>query len=48
MSKYFALQELLRSDTALRKKIDNSPSWEVVSNLSRLAAFLDEMREACP
>ena len=46
MSKYFTLQELLRSDTALRKKIDNSPSWEIVSNLSRLAAFLDEMREA--
>ena len=46
MSKYFTLQELLRSDTALRKKIDNSPSWEVVSNLSRLAEFLDQMREA--
>lgn len=46
MSKYFTLQELLRSDTAIRKKIDNSPSWEVVSNLSRLAAFLDELREA--
>lgn len=46
MSKYFTLQEFLRSDTAIRKKIDNSPSWEVVNNLSRLAAFLDEMREA--
>lgn len=46
MSRYFTLQEFLRSDTAIRKKIDNSPSWEVVSNLSRLAAFLDELREA--
>lgn len=46
MSQYFTLQELLRSDTALRKKIDNCPSWEVVRNLERLAQFLDEMREA--
>ena len=46
MSRYFTLQEFLRSDTAIRKKIDNSPSWEVVSNLSRLAAFLDELRAA--
>lgn len=46
MSRYFTLQEFLRSDTAIRKKIDNSPSWEVVSNLSRLATFLDELREA--
>ena len=46
MSRYFKLEELLRSDTAIRKKIDNSPSWEVVNNLSRLAAFLDELREA--
>jgi len=46
MSKYFKLEEMLRSDTAIRKKIDNSPSWEVVSNLNRLAAFLDQMREA--
>ena len=46
MSKYFKLEEFLRSDTALRKKIDNSPSWEIVSNLNRLANFLDEMREA--
>lgn len=46
MSKYFTLQEMLRSETALRKKIDNSPSWEIVGNLHRLAAFLDNMREA--
>ena len=46
MSKYFKLEEFLRSDTALRKKIDNSPSWEVIANLNRLANFLDEMREA--
>ena len=46
MSKWFTLQEMLRSDTALRKKIDNSPSWQIVGNLHRLAVFLDNMREA--
>lgn len=46
MSKYFTLQELLRSDTATKKKIDNTPSWEIVANLHRLASFLDNMREA--
>ena len=46
MSRFFRLEEFLRSDTAIRKRIDNSPSWEVVNNLSRLAAFLDELREA--
>ena len=46
MSKYFTLQEMLRSETALRKKIDNSPSYEIVRNLERLAEFLDQLREA--
>lgn len=46
MSRYFKLEEFLVSDTAIRKKISNVPSWEVVANLSRLANFLDEMREA--
>lgn len=46
MSRFFKLEEFLSSDTALRKRIPNNPSWEVVNNLSRLAAFLDELREA--
>ena len=46
MSRYFKLEEFLASDTAVRKKIANNPSWEVVNNLSRLASFLDELREA--
>ena len=46
MSQYFRLEEFLRSDTALRKKIDNTPSWEIVANLARLASFLDNLREA--
>lgn len=37
---------MLRSETALRKKIDNSPSFEIVRNLERLAEFLDQLREA--
>ena len=43
---YFDLQELLRSDTALAKKIDNSPSWEVVAHLDELAGVLDKLRAA--
>ena len=46
MSRYFRLEEFLRSDTAVKKKIDNTPSWEVIKNLERLAEFLDELREA--
>ena len=46
MSRYFRLEEFLRSDTAVKKKIDNTPSWEVIKNLERLAEFLDQLREA--
>lgn len=46
MSRYFSLPEMLRSDTATRKKIENLPSFEVVVNLNRLANFLDALREA--
>ena len=45
--KYFELTELLKSDTALSKKIDNSPTWEVVRNLDELVTeILDPLREA--
>lgn len=44
--RYFSLEELLRSDTASKKHIDNTPSWEVVENLLDLALFLDGIREA--
>ena len=46
MSKHFKLEELLRSDTALKCKIENFPSWEVVEHLGQLAEFLDGLREA--
>lgn len=43
---YFSLQELLRSEKALKYRIDNTPSWEVIEHLYELALFLDELREA--
>lgn len=46
MSKYFGLSEFLESDTAKRKGIDNTPSFEVVEHLSELADTLDGLRAA--
>lgn len=46
-SKYFKLEELLRSDTALTSSIENLPSWSDVENLRDLAVLvLDPIREA--
>ena len=42
---HFTLEELLRSQTALDKKIPNLPSWEVVENLRETAFDLDQIRE---
>ena len=36
LSKNFSLQELTKSDTAIRKSIDNTPSNEALSNLTTL------------
>ena len=44
--KYFTLEEFLHSDTALSKKIENVPSFEIVEHLKELALFLDGIREA--
>lgn len=45
--KYFTLAELVRSDTARKKGIDNTPSWEVVEHLGDLVGtILDPLREA--
>lgn len=46
MSKYFDLSEFIYSDTAFRKGICNTPSFEIVENLSELAEVLDGIREA--
>lgn len=45
--KYFTLAELVKSDTAKKKNIDNTPSWEVVEHLSELVEkVLDPLRAA--
>ena len=45
--KYFTLAEFLRSDTAKKKNIDNTPSWDVVEHLGELVEqFLDPLRAA--
>lgn len=43
--KYFKLSEFINSATAKRLGINNIPSFEVVDNLNRLAAYLDGIRQ---
>lgn len=43
--KYFSLSEFLNSATAKRLNIDNTPTFEIVDNLNRLADYLDGIRE---
>ena len=43
--KYFSLSEFLKSATAKRLGIDNTPTFEVVDNLNKLADYLDVIRE---
>lgn len=43
--KYFSLSEFLNSATAKRLRIDNTPTFEVVDNLNKLADYLDGIRE---
>ena len=46
-SKYFKLEELLQSDTALAASIENLPSWSDIDNLRELAvSVLDPIRQA--
>ncbi|GAB2913616.1 D-Ala-D-Ala carboxypeptidase family metallohydrolase [Paralcaligenes ginsengisoli] len=44
LSEHFTLAEFTRSDTAMRLKIDNTPSAEHLTNLTRLAAALEDVR----
>lgn len=45
--RYFTLAELIKSDTAKKKGIDNTPDFEVVEHLSELVEkVLDPMRAA--
>lgn len=51
LSKHFKLSEFIRSATASAKKIDNTPSLEVISNLQQLCIHaLEPLREHfnCP
>lgn len=44
--KYFTIKELCHSDTAIKKKIDNTPNSEIVNNLTQLINnVLDPLRE---
>lgn len=45
MSKYFSINELTYSNTAVKYGIDNTPTKEVLNNLNVLALFLDKVRE---
>ena len=45
LSKNFTLNELIKSNTALRLGIDNRPSKEGVLKLTLLAAFLQSIRD---
>ena len=44
LTPHFSLDELTRSDTAVRLGIDNTPSPEIVANLQMLAYGLEKVR----
>ena len=43
--KYFSLAEFIHYATNKRLNIDNTPTFEIVDNLNRLADYLDNIRE---
>lgn len=46
LSAHFHLDELVASQTAARRAIDNTPDDEVVTNLRRLAEVMESVRKA--
>ena len=44
LSPHFSLAELVASQVATRKGIDNTPAPAIVANLTRLAAILEQVR----
>ena len=44
LSPHFSLVELVASQVATRKGIDNTPAPAIVANLTRLAALLEQVR----
>ena len=45
MAKYFTLAEMLKSETAEKNQINNTPSVEVQQNIEELLLVLDGLRE---
>ena len=45
LTEHFSLEELTHSDLALRKGIKNDPTSDVISNLTRLAELLEQVRK---
>ena len=44
--KYFTFKEMIQSDTAKSKNIDNTPNWDEIDNLKKLIeAILDPLRQ---
>ena len=44
---YFTFKELIKSETAEARRIDNTPSWEYIENLNSLCEhILDPLRKA--
>jgi len=46
MAKYFTIEEMTHSDTAVAMGISNTPTTEHLANLQRLMEVLDGLREA--
>lgn len=44
LSEHFTLEELIHSDLAVRKGLDNTPDAEVVESLKLLASYLEQIR----
>lgn len=45
LSRYFTLEEMTASQTAVRKNIDNKPSPEIIENLKDTCVQADRVRE---
>ena len=45
MTKYFTLAEMLKSETADKNKIQNTPSAEIKQNIEKLLEVLDDLRK---
>ena len=44
LSDHFTLEELTYSDISIRHHVDNSPSPNIINNLTRLASLLEDVR----